>query len=255
MLLVGTLLDYGEFVLHRIIFLIQDFCRNSWDHMPVLLQGWLFFLLLLLDHPFIRCWFCCMSCLSQVMILQVILLVLMKPQHFSDGEQDSADFWTLSLHLAEYIFFHSLVVVPILLKMTQVSLTDFSQFWHSKIQTSPHYICFHYFDVPLLKTNTWHFHTSITFNYIQLLHTSTTQNTSTINTMKHFSDAGLKPLWQQGLASIALHAHPVVPQHRGKRPLARRLRCRREELEKLSLQKNGKSNKRQHFNTKNGWVL
>lgn len=174
---------------------------------------------------------------------------------FSDGEQDSADFWTLSLHLAEYIFFHSLVVVPILLKMTQVSLTDFSQFWHPKIQTSPHYICFHYFDVPLLKTNTWHFHTSITFNYIQLLHTSTTQNTSTINTMKHFSDAGLKPLWQQGLASIALHAHPVVPQHRGKRPLARRLRCRREELEKLSLQKNGKSNKRQHFNTKNGWVL
>lgn len=153
------------------------------------------------------------------------------------------------------IFFHSLVVVPILLKMTQVSLTDFSQFWHPKIQTSPHYIYFHYFDVPLLKTNTWHFHTSITFNYIQLLHTSTTQNTSTINTMKHFSDAGLKPLWQQGLASIALHAHPVVPQHRGKRPLARRLRCRREELEKLSLQKNGKSNKRQHFNTKNGWVL
>ena len=63
------------------------------------------FLLLLLDHPFIRCWFCCMSCLSQVMILQVILLVLMKPQHFSDGEQDSADFWTLSLHLAEYFFF------------------------------------------------------------------------------------------------------------------------------------------------------
>lgn len=90
MLFVGTLLDYGGFVLHRIIFLIQDFVEIHEITCPFYCKD--FFLLLHLDHPFIRCWFCCMSCLSKVMILQVILLALMKPPHFSDGGQDSADF-------------------------------------------------------------------------------------------------------------------------------------------------------------------
>ena len=85
--------------------------------------------------------------------------------------------------------------------------------------TTSHF--FHYFDVALLKTDAWHF---LIFYYLNCI----TQLPKiavfflTKNTMKNLSDAGLKPLWP-GLASIALHAHPVVPQHRGKRPLARRL--------------------------------
>lgn len=198
------------------------FCRNSWDYMPVLLQGFFFItslgpsvypLLVLLhvmsfkgyditSHPL------SINEATAFFRWRTRFCRFLNPEP-SFGWRFFFIVWWLYLYYSKWPRYR-----------WRISVNSGTQ--KSRLQTSPHYICFHYFDVPLLKTNTWHFHTSITFNYIQLLHTSTTQNTSTINTMKHFSDAGLKPLWQQGLASIALHAHPVVPQHRGKRPLARR---------------------------------